>query len=367
MKRIVLFLLLNALAQSFQAQKESYRLLVGTYTNTGETRGIYSYEVNMKTGGVTQKSIASGLSNPSYLCISTDRGFVYSVNESVDASSANAFSFHRKTGVLTLLNRSRTNSKGSCYIVATDEHVFTANYGGGSISVFNRNTDGTLSDVKQLIKHQGYSLNLARQEAPHVHQVLVTPDRKYVLANDLGTDQTIVYQYHPLEKSKILTPCDTFFSKPGSGPRHATSSTNGKWWYLLHELNGSITVLSLKKGHLYPIHETVVPIDGSKTAWAADIHLSPDGKYLYSSNRAPANTISCFAVAKNGKLELKQQQPTLGDGPRNFAITPDGKYLFVGHQFSDSIVIFRRDTKNGKLTDTGKRIEIGAPVCLVFY
>jgi len=366
MKRIATLLMITALTQPFYAQKESYRLLIGTYTNTGKSEGIYSYDVDMKTAVFTQKSVARGVSNPSYLAVTPDKKFVYSVNESDEGSAANAFSFEVKTARLTFINRSLTKSQGPCYISVTNKHVFTANYGGGSLSVFGRNRDGSLTDVLQKIQHTGNSVNAERQNKPHVHQVIVSPDKKYLIVNDLGTDKVTVYKYNPNSATDILIPRDTLSVKPGSGPRHATFSKDGKRLYVLHEIDGTLSALSMKNGKLSLIQETSV-MRKNVAAAAADIHLSPDGKYLYATNRAPSNDITCFSVAMDGKLEFKQQIPTGGNGPRNFAITPDGKYVFVGHQLTDNIVIFKRDQKTGLLSDTGKRIEVGAPVCLVFY
>jgi len=115
------------------------------------------------------------------------------------------------------------------------------------------------------------------------------------------------------------------------------------------------------------LQEISLVSEPNQKAWAADIHLSPDGKFLYATNRAPANNITCFYVLPDGKLENYFMISTRGDGPRNFAISPDGKFLMVAHQFSNNIVLFKRDTKTGILTDTGERIDVGAPVCLVFY
>lgn len=367
MKSITSLLLIVVLAQPFYAQKRIYRLLIGTYTDTGKSQGIYSYDVDMKTAVFTQKSVATGVSNPSYLAITPDKKFVYSVNESTDSSSASAFSFDKITAKLTFINRSFTKSSGPCYISVTNKHVFTANYNGGSLSVFGRNGDGSLTAVLQKIQHMGKSINTKRQNEPHVHQVLVSPDKKQVIANDLGTDNVTVYKYNPNSETEILIPWDTLSAKPGSGPRHAAFSKNGKKLYLLQEIDGTLSVLTMNNGRLSLIQETSVIRKNNVIATAADIHLSPDGKFIYATNRAPANDITCFSVAKDGKLEYKQQISTGGDGPRNFAITPDGQYVFVGHQFTDNIVIFKRDVKTGLLSDTGKRIEVGAPVCMVFY
>ncbi len=363
MKHILLISFLIAFSLPFQAQ--NYRFLVGTYTNTGKSQGIYSYVLNGKTGVVTQKSVTSGVSNPSYLCVTPDKKFVYSVNESAEGSAANAFGFDAATGKLTFLNRSLTNGRGPCYISCTPKHVFTANYNGGSLSVFARNADGSLSDLKQKIQHKGSSVNLDRQSEPHVHQVVVNKD--FVLTNDLGTDQVTVYKYNPMVSDDILIPWDTLSVKKGSGPRHIAFNRNGKIAYLVQELDGTVSVLSFKNGRLKLLQETTLLKEPDQKGWAADIHLSPDGKFLYATNRGPANNITCFAVLKDGCLEFLSQQTTRGDGPRNFAMSPDGNFLLVAHQFSNNIVLFKRDKKTGFLTDTGERIDVGAPVCIVFY
>lgn len=367
MKKTIYIFLFSFLILPIFAQKNNYHLLIGTYTNTGKSQGIYSYKINMKTGVFTQKSIFKGVKNPGFLSITQDKKYVYSVSENPDGNSAYAFSFNDKTGELTLLNSSLTKSDGPCYITETENHVFTANYGGGSISVFGRKGDGSLTNVLQVIQHAGKSVNTDRQNEPHVHQVLITKDNKYVIANDLGTDKVTVYNYNQNSKTNILVAYDTLNVKPGSGPRHSTFSKDGTKLYLVQEIDGSVSVLGFKNGKLSLIQETTVDYKKGIINRAADIHLSPDGNYLYVTNRGTANDITCFKVGKNGMLTYKQQVSTLGDGPRNFAITPDGQYIFVAHQNSDNIVIFNRDLQTGLLTDTGKRIEVGVPVCLLFY
>ncbi|MDD4922907.1 MAG: lactonase family protein [Bacteroidales bacterium] len=367
MKHIALLFILVVLSQPFHAQKGIYRLLIGTYTNTGKSQGIYSYEVDRNASVFNQKTVATDVSNPSYLAITQDKKYVYSVNESKDGSAANAFSFDDKAAGFTLLNRSLTEGSGPCYILTSDKHVFTANYGGGSISVFGRNPDGSLTGLQQKVQHTGSSINKERQSKPHVHQVILSPDKKYVVANDLGTDLVTVYAYHPESKTEILVLWDTLSVKPGSGPRHATFSKDGKKLYLLQELDGSLSVINMNNGKLSLVQEMSVIGKNKIKAWAADIHFSPDYKFLYATNRAPANNITCFSVAEDGKLKCINQVSTGGDGPRNFAFTPDGEYLFVAHQFSDNVVVFKRDPKTGFLTNTGKQIKVGAPVCLLFY
>lgn len=367
MKKLIFIFLASILTLPIFAQKNNYRLLIGTYTNTGKSQGIYSYDIDMKKNVFTQKSVATGISNPSFLNITPDKKFVYSVCESTQGSAANAFSFNEETGKLTFINRSLTKSAGPCFISSTENHVFTANYGGGSLSVFGRKPDGSLTEALQVIQHTGRSINAERQNVAHVHQVLLSPDKKYVLANDLGTDKVTVYQYDPTSMNNILIPYDTLSVKPGSGPRHSAFTKDGKRLYLVQEIDGTVSVIEFRSGKLSLIQETTVDRKSGTTNSGADIHLSADERFLYATNRGSANNITCFSVAKDGKLTFKQQVSTGGNGPRNFAISPDGHYVFVAHQLTDNIVIFRRDIKTGLLTDTGKRINVGAPVCLLFF
>jgi len=368
MKKLTsLLLFLFVVVQIFCAQQGKYRLLVGTYTNTGKSQGIYLYDVDIKTATSTQVFLMAGIVNPSYLALTSNAKFVYAVSEDGSNSLANAFSFNKKNSNLNFLNSISTMGSDPCYISVTKKHVFTANYSSGSISVFKRGSDGTLTELVQQIKHTGKGPNSERQKEPHVHQTIFSPDGNYLIANDLGTDQVTVYHYFPKAASVVLTPWDTLSVKSGSGPRHLVFSKNGKKLYLLHELDGTISVVAMKKGKLNLTQETTIRSKSEIKASAADIHLSPDGKYLYASNRAPANTITCFSVAKDGHLALVQQIPTGGDGPRNFSITPDGKYLFIANQNSDNIVIFQRNIQTGLLSDTHQRIKVPVPVCLVFY
>lgn len=345
----------------------TYRLLVGTYTNTGISEGIYSYEVDLQRGSAKVLSIAKTLPNPSFLALSHDKQRLYAVSESTDASRAGAFAFDAKSGSLTFLNSSLTGGKGPCHIATGPKHVITANYGGGNLTVFGKTEDGLLTELTQLIQHTGSSIHPSRQIKPHAHQVVFTSDMKYLLSCNLGTDKVMVYRYDARNVKQPLAIHDSIEVKAGSGPRHLTISNNGKRVYLLQELDGTVSVMSLKNGRLKLLQETSVVLKQGITTGAADIHLSPDGRYIYATNRGTANDITCFEVKKNGKLSFVEQVSTAGIGPRNFAISPDGKYLLIGNQRTDNIVIFSRDIKTGRLTNTGKEIKTGAPVSLLFY
>lgn len=349
-----------------KAQDKIYNLIVGTYTNSCESKGIYVYDFSPDTGDFSLKKTQK-TDNPSYLTVSEDVKYVYSVNENGANSKISSFRFDSKSGQLQLLNSLDSKGADPCYIINDDKNVIVANYSGGSIAVFEKKADGSLQEAKQVIQHTGKGINTSRQESAHVHMVYFSPDKKYILANDLGTDMIYVYKYIKNAPEKILELKDKIAVKPGSGPRHLTFSKDGKFVYLLQELDGTLTVFKYKNGSLKQLQETtVVAKDFKGENSAADIHISPDGQFLYATNRGDANTINVFAINKKGTLDLVNQVSTKGKGPRNFAIDPSGKFLLVAHQYTNEVVIFRIDKTTGKLSDTGKRIELCSPVCLVF-
>ncbi|MDO9153493.1 MAG: lactonase family protein [Paludibacter sp.] len=364
-KAAVFFLIISCLFAN--AQNKTYRFLVGTFTVNTPSEGIYAVELNPAKNIYAVKCIAKGVKNPSFLTISPDSNFVYAVNESGELSTISAWKFNKLSGELTLINKVSAGGPGPCYIAANDKHVVTANYSGGSLVVFGRNNDGTLTEAKQIIRHYGGSINPKRQTSAHVHQTVFSPDNEFVLTNDLGTDYVNVYKYNQHATDEILISFDSLLVKPGSGPRHLTFNNTGKIIYVLQELDGTVSVINFENGKLNLMQETTVIRNNDLENGAADIHLSPDEKFIYATNRGSVNNITCFKVLKNGKLKFAHQVSTMGVGPRNFTITKDGKFLLVGNQRSNEIVVFKRNIATGKLKDANIRINIGAPVCLVEY
>jgi 6-phosphogluconolactonase len=367
MKNIYAILLSIFALSTIQAQENKFNLLIGTYTNSCDSKGIYDYEFNSNTGDFNLKNASEQIINPSYLTVSNDNKFVYSVNENGQKSTISAFGFNQKSGKLDFINAQDSKGADPCYIINDDKNVIVANYSGGNISVFGKNKDGSITEVKQVIQHSGKGINAQRQESPHVHMVYFSPDKKYVLANDLGTDEVSVYQYNPNGGNEILKLKSKVSVKPGGGPRHLTFSKDGKFVYVLQELDGALITFSYDKGMLKKVFETtIIAKDYKGEIRSADIHISQEGKFLYATNRGEVGEISTFKMLKNGELELVERINTLGKGPRNFAIDPTGNFLLVAHQFSNDIVIFKRDKNTGKLTDSRKKIELCSPVCLVF-
>ena len=364
----IFFIILSAFVfSSSQAQENKFNLIVGTYTKSCESKGIYVYEFDPNTGDFKPKSNTENILNPSYLSVSSDNKFVYSVSENDKKSTISAFGFNSKNGKLDFLNYQDPKGLNPCYIINDDKNVIAANYSSGNISVLGKNNDGSIGEVKQVVQHTGKSVNAKRQDAPHAHMVYFSPDKNYILANDLGTDKVYSYQYDPNSATEVLQLKSSIDVKPGSGPRHLIFSKDGKYVYVLQELDGTITSFSYANGLLKKVSETtVVATDFKGDIGAADIHISPDGKFLYATNRGTANDISAFKILKKGKLEFVQRTSTLGKGPRNFNIDPTGNFLLIGHQYTNEIVIFKRDQTTGMLTNTGKKIELCSPVCLVF-
>lgn len=359
-------LLLVVLISLAQAQTKKLPLLIGTYTNSCDSKGIYVYDFDTNTGDFEFKNATEKVISPSYLALSKDQKVVYAVNENGSESTVSSFQFDAASGKLTNLNQQKAQGADPCYIINDDTNVIVANYSGGNIAVFGKNSDGGLSAIKQVVQHKGKGVH-PRQGSAHVHMVYFSPDKKYVLSNDLGTDAVDIYEYHPNTGTEVLKLKSTVAIPSGSGPRHLTFSNDGKFVYLLQELNGALSVFSFANGQLHKIQETTILAKDYKGSFTgADIHISPDGKFLYASNRGEANTISIFKILKNGQLQPQSVVSSLGKGPRNFAIDPTGKFLLVAHQYSNEVVVFKRDAVSGAITDTGKRIALCSPVCLIF-
>ncbi|RAJ30467.1 lactonase family protein [Pedobacter cryoconitis] len=364
-----LFCLLTATVSFFsaKAQKADYNLVIGTYTAPGKSEGIYVYDFNTADAAFKLNNVEKNVINPSYLTVTPDRKFVYAVNENGEKSMVSAFSFDAVTGKLGFLNKQNAEGADPCYLIEDDKNVLIANYSGGTIGIFGREANGALTPAKQVVKHIGSSINKDRQNSAHVHMVRFSPDHRYVIVNDLGKDKVYTYSYHKDAAHEVLVVKDSISIKPGSGPRHITFSSNGKFAYLVQEMTAGVTVFSYADGTFKKIQEiSIVAKDFKGGNGGSDIQLTADGKFLYVSNRGTANTITTFAVGSDGKLTSKGHISTLGNGPRAFVIDPSGNWLLVGHQYTNNVVIFKRNKVTGALTDSGKRIDLGAPVCFVF-
>ncbi len=350
------------------AQNVDYYLYVGTYTRK-TSEGIYVYRFNTDTGEFSLLSHTKGVTNPSFLAITPNHRFLYAVGGN-NGDSVRAFAIDKQSHGLTLLNSQAAMGVGATHVAVdkTGKWVIVGNYRSGDLSVLPTKTDGSLDAATQHIRHQGKSIDLERQDHPYVHSINIAPNNKDVFVPDLGTDKIMTYTLNA--KTGQLTAGNPPFTAvtPGSGPRHFTVHPNGKFAYVIQEMGALITGFTYKEGKLSPFQTvSTVPEAYKGRKWAADIHISPDGKFLYGSNRADHESLAIFSIDQTtGQLTLVGHQPVNGKTPRNFAIDPTGNFVLVANQDSDNITIFKRDKLTGKLTATGKEIAVSVPVCLKF-
>lgn len=344
---------------SMQAQ-EKLMMLVGTYTDSG-SKGIYSYYFNQETGE-TEALNSLTLKNPSYLTISNDGRLVYAVSETNDdKASLNTIRLNPRTGDMQLIATAPVLGGDPCYVSTNGKTVLTASYSGGSMSVFTLNQQGTKPELSTRFLGSVGGPDLTRQDTPHVHCACFTPDRKYVLATDFSADRILSFR---INGQKVVANGVAANVSADSGPRHLVFSKEGRFAYLMSELSGKVTVFSYKQGKLKILQEIVSDSIGARGG--ADIHLSPDGRFLYSSNRLKAEGIAIFSVdSQTGLLTRIGYQPTAAH-PRQFNISPNGKYLLCCCRDSDKIQVFRRDMQTGLLSDMHKDIPVSKAVCVQF-
>jgi len=344
-------------------------IIVGTYTNSNKCNsgGIHIFDFDENTYKYNLKSHTENVVNPSFVSLSPDKKFLFSVNENGDKSTITSFTIDEANGTLIKKDEKKTQGEDPCFLISDDQNVIVANYSGGSINVFKRYVDGKLSDVFQNIKFEGVGVNPKRQEKSHIHQVQFSPDMQYVLATDLGLDKIYVFKYHKTG-DQILEKIGEFDTKKGSGPRHITFDKTGKLIYLVQELSGDLSVLNFDNGRIELLQEeTLLSRKVRFNFRAADIHLSNNEQFVYVTNRDDADDITVFKRKKDGTVKKIQQTKTIGRNPRNFTISPNNKLVLIANQDTNRINIFTRDLKNGLLTATGKSIPVCSPVNVIFY
>ena len=379
-RSLVLFLIIASLAPATSAQtakptSHKYLMYVGTYT-VRDSQGVYAYRYDSVSGQLEPLGLAAKTSNPSFLVVHPNHRFLYVANEDHDyqgqsSGIVSAFSIDPKTGKLTLLNQLASRGADPCHISVDSKgkFVLVANYTGGNLAVFPILEDGRLGEASEFIQHKGTGPNKERQEAAHAHWIDVSADNRFVLTADLGLDQVFVYGFDAGKGG--LTPNEPPSAKlaPGAGPRHVAFHPNGRFVYVINELNSTVTTFSYdaKGGTLHEL-QTVpsLPKEFTEENSPAEIVVHPKGKFLYGSNRGHDSIVVYAIDPKKGTLTLVEHVPTKGKAPRNFEIDPEGKRLLVANQETDNIVVFRINAKTGRLTPTGQEIKVPAPVCIRF-
>ncbi|MDQ3801566.1 MAG: lactonase family protein [Acidobacteriota bacterium] len=350
---------------------------VGTYTS-GKSRseGIYIYKFDAQTGALSPYKTVANVIEPSFLAIDKDRKYLYAVNEILEyegrkSGAVSAFAIDRKTGDLRFLNKQPSLGGAPCHVSVSEngKFVLVANYLGGNVSVFPVEAGGSLGAAIDSEQHSGAGANRQRQEAPHAHSIILDKKNRFAFVNDLGIDKIMIYRFDD-ETGKLETnPEQAFYqTKAGAGPRHFKFHPDGKLAFVINELDSTISSLAYDRtrGTLKEIQTvSTLPAGSSlRSNSCADIHVSPNGAFLYGSNRGHDSIVSFKIDETTGNLELVEHVSTQGRTPRNFAIDPTGAFLLAANQNSDSVVAFRIDGKTGKLQPTGNKVTIPSPVCL---
>jgi 6-phosphogluconolactonase len=384
-----------SLARPVIAADKGFLLYAGTYTgfkyishgnpvSGSHSEGIYVSRFHPATGELTEAQLAAKISNPSFLAISPDHRFLYAASEDPlsvgpardHESYVSAYAIDRKTGKLRLLNSVPSGGTSTCYLSVdkTGRYVLTASFGSGSISILRVKKDGSLGEQSAFVQHIGHSGN---QTQAHPSSNDVSPDNRFVSVADLGLDKVLIYHFDP--NTGALSSLEPAFAAlpAGSGPRHFVFDAAGKHAYLMNELTDVVTAYAWDsaQGVLTSLQNisTELP-DYVGTNHTAEIALSPNGRFLYQSNRRlrkddvrGPDTIGVFSVdPEKGTLTLVEQAASGGIMPRSFAIDPTGKYLLAANEVTNNIVVFRIDETTGKLSKTGKEITVDTPVSLQF-
>lgn len=352
----LIFTIMSCTGKQKENVNSSLNMIVGTYTGTG-SEGIYICSIDTVTG----KSIISDSirqENPSFLTLSPDKKFVYAVTENEDSSAGiTAYSFDK--GKLTKLNSITGLGSAPCNIATNGKEVSTAEYGGGSMTRYALKSDGSLGSLIQHTLFRGGSVDKKAQLAPHIHSVVYNEDGNLYIS-DLGSDKIYV------QKDSMVV--DTINFEPNFGPRHFIFSNDNKMMYVIGELSGKVAVLKREEGTFNAVQYILSDVtEGVNGKGSADIHISTDGKYLYTSNRLKNDGITIFSIASDGTLKMVGYINT-GIHPRNFTITPDDRWVIVTCRDSNSIEFYKRDSKSGMLTPKKEfTINIKKPVFVTIF
>lgn len=356
-----------------QSDPPDYRVYVGTYT-TKRSEGIYLYRLDMASGALTLIGKTSGVANPSFLALHPSGRYLYAVNELGEfagqrSGAVSAFSVDPQTGGLAFLNQQPSHGLHPCHLSVdrAGRFVLVTNYSSGSVAVLPIQEDGRLGPATDVVQHRGSGVDPRRQEGPHAHSVTLDAANRYAFVADLGLDRVMVYRLDPVHGR--LTPNDTPWVqvKPGAGPRHFAFHPRGRYAFVIHELDSTLTAFAYDDA-LGTLTErqtlSTLPPGFTGTSYCADVHVAPSGQFVYGSNRGH-DSIAVFSFdADRGTLACLGHTSTQGKTPRNFAIDPTGTYLLAANQDTDSVVTLKIDPQTGHLTPTGHVAEVPMPVCL---
>ncbi len=347
-------------------------VFISAFTS-GEAGAIHAYTLQPDTGRLTLLHRTTDVENPFFMAVSPDGKFLYSIHAKAfggkEHEQVAAYKIVGRTGELKLLNRQSSLGSASCYldVDATGKAVLVANYSTGSVASLPVREDGSLGEAVSFVQHAGSSVNPARQEGPHAHSIVVSPDNHFAFAADLGLDQVLGYRLdtataklEPNQPSFVRTP-------PGAGPRHLTFHPNGKRMYVINELANSVTMFDyVPESGMLTKRQTIstLPDDFDGTSYCADVKITPNGRFLYGTNRGH-DSLAAYKIGDDGRLTLIGITPSLGKGPQNLAIMPDGRLLLCANMPGNNVAVFRIDQDTGGLKSVGEPVAMPKPSCIM--
>lgn len=339
----------------------------------GDAGAIHAFRVDSKRGEMKPVHRTTNVENPFFLALSPNRKFLYSIHTPDFSDKVNdeiaAFRLEGDTGRMKLINRQSAQGTTACYldVDASGRTLVVANYASGSVASLPIGRDGSLGKAATFVQHKGKSVNPSRQEGPHAHCFVISPDNRFVLSADLGLDQVLSYRLDA-DDAELTTPRQPFVRTPaGAGPRHLTFHPNGRWVYVIHELSNAVSLLDYNKRTGILIERqtlSTLPKDFDGTSYCADVKVTPDGRFVYGTNRGH-DSLAVYRVGKSGRLTTVAIVPSLGKGPQNLAITPDGRLLLCANMPGNNVAVFRIDRKSGALTAVGDPIKVPSPSCIM--
>ena len=347
---------------------------VGTYTD-GDSRGIYRFTLDPGSGAASDPVLAAVAENPSFLALHPNGRFLYAVGEGDDfggekTGAVSAFAVDPTSGDLTLLNQQPSMGTGPCHLVVdgSGRSVVVANYGSGTVAVLPVAEDGRLGEPSSVQSHEGTGPNESRQAGPHAHGIALDRAGRRAFAADLGADRVFVYDLDAA--AGTLAPSDppAVALEPGSGPRHVVFDPSGAHLFAINELDSTVTALryDASSGDLQAVQTiTTLPTGFEGESWTAEIAVSPDGRFVYGSNRGHDSLAVFSADASSGRLTPVDHVPTGGHWPRHFSIDASGRWLLAANQRSGSVVVFRLDPDSGMPSAVGEPVPVPAPVCVL--
>jgi 6-phosphogluconolactonase len=371
MRILSLFILCVATMSESLSAEESI-VFVSAF-KAGDEGAIHAFRFDSKNGHLKLLHRTTDVENPFFIAVSPNRQFLYSIEAKQFGSKDNefvvAYKIEGQDGKLTRLNRQTSLGTASCYldVDATGKSVVVANYSSGSVAALQVLANGSLGEIASFVQHTGSSVNPERQKEPHAHCIVISPDNRFVLAADLGIDKILNYKLTPGTGELKPNVAQAYAElPPGSGPRHLVFHINGQRVYVINELKNTVTCFDYAtQTGLLTQRQTVstVPEDFAGVSHTADLKITPDGRFLYGTNRGH-DSIAIFRIADDGHLSLLKIEPSLGKGPQNLLITPDGRWLLCANMPGNNLAVFSIDASNGALKSVGDPVTIPMPSCI---